>query len=176
MADTSLFGAGPRGHHLSNVVLHAATMALLSLLLWRMTGSPHRSMLAAGVVAVHPLRVESVAWIAERKDLLSAFFALLAFGAYLGWVRRRRPASYLACLALLLAGLAAKPVLVTVPVLFGVLDYWPLGRIGGPMGLGLAHAARARRRKAAVPRARPRRLGFHRARPEPGRQSPPWVG
>jgi len=129
--DCQLYGTQhPGGHHLTNVVLHAAVAILLLLVLWRMTGSLWPSAFVAAVFAVHPLRVESVAWVAERKDLLSGLFFMLTLGAYLYYVRR--PFSwlrYLLVAELFTLGLTAKPMLVTLPFVLLLLDYWPLGRM-----------------------------------------------
>jgi hypothetical protein len=134
MLDVQLYGLMPRGHHLTNVALHAANTVLL-LLLWRgLTGSLWRSALVAALFAVHPLHVESVAWIAERKDLLSTLLGLLAALAYLGHLRRPRPVAHALALCLFALALMAKPMLVTLPLLLLVLDVWPLGRLGGPAG------------------------------------------
>jgi tetratricopeptide (TPR) repeat protein len=118
------------GHHLTNVVLHAAVTMLLFLVLWRMTGRLWPSAFVAAVFAVHPLRVESVTWIAERKDLLSGLFFMLTLAAYLRYVRHpfswRR---YLLVAAMFALGLTAKPMLVTLPFVLLLLDYWPLGRM-----------------------------------------------
>jgi tetratricopeptide (TPR) repeat protein len=133
MLDRQWFGPG--AHHGVNVLLHAANAVLLLALLLRLTGAFWESALAAALFAWHPLRVESVVWISERKDVLSAFFGLLALLAYTAHARCRegarpapRGAAYgwaLACFAL---GLLAKPMLVTLPFAFLLLDYWPLGR------------------------------------------------
>ncbi len=129
--DCQLYGTQhAAGHHLTNVVLHAAVAILLLLVLWQMTGSLWPSAVVAAVFAVHPLRVESVAWIAERKDLLSGLFFMLTLGAYLHYVRH--PFSwhrYLLVAAMFALGLMAKPMLVTLPFVLLLLDYWPLGRI-----------------------------------------------
>jgi protein O-mannosyl-transferase len=133
MADCQLYGLDARGHHLTNLLLHAAVAILLLWVLWQMTGHLWPSALVAALFAVHPLRVESVAWLSERKDLLSGLFFVLTLAAYLGYVRRPHSlARYLTVFALLLAGLMSKPVLVTLPCLLLLLDYWPLGRIGRP--------------------------------------------
>jgi tetratricopeptide (TPR) repeat protein len=132
--DISLFGLGPFGHHLVNILLHGADAGLLLFLLFRLTGSVGRSSLAAALWALHPLRVESVAWIAERKDVLSVFFLLLALFAY---ERRARTGSrgwYAALVLLFAAGLLSKPTLVVFPFLLLVLDFWPLRRMGGEKG------------------------------------------
>jgi len=128
MMDVSLFGPGPGPAHLVNATLHAANAVLLFLLLRSATGSFWRSALVAALFAVHPLRVESVAWVAERKDLLSAGFALLTLLAYLRYTRRPgRAALALAALCYALA-LMAKPMPVSLPILMLLLDRWPLGR------------------------------------------------
>ncbi len=128
--DCQLYGTQhPGWHHLTNVVLHAAVAILLFLVLWQMTGSLWPSAFVAAVFAVHPLRAESVAWVAERKDLLSGLFFMLTLGAYLHYVRH--PFSwgrYLLVIAMFALGLMAKPMLVTLPFVLLLLDYWPLGR------------------------------------------------
>ncbi len=130
MVDVSVHGPdSARGFHLTNLLLHAASVILLFLLLGSLTGAFWRSALVAGLFALHPLHVESVAWIAERKDVLSQFLALLASFAYLRWARRGRRLDYLLALALLALGLMAKQMLVTLPLLWLLLDYWPLRRL-----------------------------------------------
>ena len=128
--DCQLYGTQHPGlHHLTNVVLHAAVAIALLLVLWQMTGSLWPSAFVAAVFAVHPLRVESVAWVSERKDLLSGLFFMLTLGAYLRYVRH--PFSwgrYLLVIAMFTLGLMAKPMLVTLPFVLLLLDYWPLGR------------------------------------------------
>ena len=127
-----LLGPSATFHHLTNVLLHATSAVLLFLVLWRMTDHFWPSAVVAAVFAVHPLRVESVAWVTERKDVLSGLFFVLTLAAYLRYVRR--PFSlgrYLVVLACFVAGLAAKPMAVTMPFLLALLDYWPLGRING---------------------------------------------
>ena len=128
--DCQLYGAERAGgHHLTNVALHAAVAILLFLVLWQMTGNLWPSAIVAAVFALHPLRVESVAWVAERKDLLSSLFFMLTLAAYLGYVRH--PFSrgrYLLVAASFGLGLLAKPMLVTLPFVLLLLDYWPLGR------------------------------------------------
>ena len=131
--------AARRRHHLTNVLLHAATAILLFLVLRRMTGDLWPSAFVAAVFAIHPLRVESVAWVAERKDVLSGLFFMLTLWAYVGYVRR--PFSlvrYLAVMALFALGLMAKPMLVTLPFVLLLLDYWPLGRMDGRAKLPLS--------------------------------------
>lgn len=128
MADVEIFGMAARGFHLTNILLFAVDMAMLLLLLWRMTGALAISAFAAALVALHPLRVESVAWVSERKDVLSVFFMVLAIGCHLRYARtgnRRWQALLVACFLL---GMLSKPMLVTLPILLLVLDFWPLGR------------------------------------------------
>jgi protein O-mannosyl-transferase len=129
LLDSQLYGPKPWGYHLTNVLLHAATAILLFLVLWRMTGDFWPGALAAAVFAVHPLRAEAVAWVAERKGLLSGLFFVLTLGAYLRYVRRPSAVRYLAIAILFALGLMAKPMLVTLPFVLLLLDYWPLGRM-----------------------------------------------
>lgn len=132
MADCSLFGSGPGnagGHHFVNVLLHALSVIVLFLVLRGMTGALWRSAFVATVFAIHPLHVESVAWVSERKDVLSGLFFMLALGAYARYARRpQSPARYLLVVLLFLLALLSKPVVVTLPFVFLLLDYWPLGR------------------------------------------------
>ncbi len=127
--DRNLFGPYAWGCHLMNLLLHAANAVLLFLLLWRMTGAVYRSFLVAALFALHPLHVESVAWAAERKDVLSTLFGLLAVAAYLRYVERPALPRLLLVAGALALSLAAKPMLVTLPALLLLLDYWPLGRL-----------------------------------------------
>src|SRR3972149_1432137 len=130
MLDCQLFGLAPWGPHLVNVLLHAATAILLFLVLRRMTGDLWPSVFVAAVFAVHPLRVESVAWVAERKDVLSGLFFMLTLWAYVGYVRHPfSTARYLRVMLFFALGLMAKPMLVTLPFVLLLLDYWPLGRM-----------------------------------------------
>ena len=127
--DSTLFGARPWGFHLTNFLLHTANVVLLFLVLNHMTGALWRSALVAALFAVHPLRAESVTWVSERKDVLSTFFGLLALAAYFGYVKRPGVGRYgLVALAFALS-LLAKPMLVTLPCVLLLLDYWPLGRL-----------------------------------------------
>ena len=128
MLDSELFGLRPVGYHLVNVALHAGNAVLLFLLLQLMTGARWRSAFVAACFALHPLHVESVAWITERKDVLSTFFFLLTLLAYALYVKRSQKSRYVLCLVLFSLGLMAKPMLVTVPVVLLLLDFWPLGR------------------------------------------------
>jgi tetratricopeptide (TPR) repeat protein len=138
MLDVELFGLDAGAHHLTNLALHVANALLLFGVLARMTGATGRSAFVAGLFALHPLHVESVAWVSERKDLLSTCFALLALAAWLGWARRRSGVAYAGALALFALGLMAKPMLVTLPFLLLLLDLWPLGRLATRRPLGLA--------------------------------------
>jgi len=131
MLDRELFGPRPWGFHLTNVLLHAASAALLFLLWSAWTGRTVASALVAALFALHPLRVESVAWIAERKDVLSLLLGLAALGAYGSWVKRGGASRYAAALALFAVGLAAKPMLVSLPLLLLLLDLWPFDRLRG---------------------------------------------
>jgi tetratricopeptide (TPR) repeat protein len=128
MLDIQLFGLDAGGHHLTSVLLHAANAVLLFLVLQLMTGQAAPSAFVAALFAVHPLHVESVAWVAERKDVLSAFFWMLTLWAYVGYARRPAAARYLAVLVLFALGLASKPMVVTLPFVLLLLDVWPLGR------------------------------------------------
>lgn len=135
MLDVQLFGLWAGGHHVTNVVFHGANVVLLFFFFGRATGAWGRSWLVAALFAVHPLHVESVAWVAERKDVLSTFFGLLALGAYARYAERPGAGRYALVAVWLVSGLAAKPMLVTLPCLLLVLDRWPLGRREGWMGL-----------------------------------------
>ena len=131
MLDVQLFDVDPGPHHLVNLGLHALNVVVLFLVLQRLTGAAWRSALVAGLFALHPLNVESVAWIAQRKTLLSAFFALLTIGAYAGWAEHRKVGSYVLVLLFYVLSLMAKPISVTLPFVLLLLDYWPLGRLRG---------------------------------------------
>jgi Flp pilus assembly protein TadD len=133
MADVSLFGLRPGAHHLVNLLLHMAAAVLLFTFLLRSTGAAGRSLFVAALFAVHPLHVQSVAWAAERKDVLSTLIWMLVMLAWAGYARRPSPGRYLAALGLFGLGLMAKPMLVTLPVVLLILDGWPLGRFAaGP--------------------------------------------
>ena len=152
MLDCQFYGLSPGGHHLTNILLHTATAILLFLILRQMTGALWRSAFVAAVFAIHPLRVESVAWVAERKDVLSGLFFMLTIGAYARYAQGRsrvesressvgsgslaldpRLSALDYCLVLLFfaLGLMCKPMLVTLPLVLLLLDYWPLGRVTG---------------------------------------------
>jgi hypothetical protein len=128
MLDWSIGGPGPRIFHLTNLILHLANVLLLFFILDRMTGRRRPSAVTAVLFAIHPLHVESVAWIAERKDVLSTLFMLLTLMAYAGFVERPGLVRRLAVVLLFALGLLAKPMLVTLPVLLLMLDAWPLRR------------------------------------------------
>ncbi len=129
MLDCQLFGLEAGGHHLGNVLLHGAAAILLFLVLWQMTSALWRSAFVAAVFAIHPLRVESVAWVTERKDVLSGVFCMLTLAAYVRYVRQpHTTARYLAVVVLFALGLMSKSMLVTLPFVLLLLDYWPLGR------------------------------------------------
>jgi tetratricopeptide (TPR) repeat protein len=128
--DCQFYGLNPGGHHLTNVLLHTATVIALFLVLRQMTGALWRSAFVAAVFAIHPLRVESVAWVAERKDVLSGLFFMLTMGAYVRYARRPWSLARYGWVVLLFAmGLMSKPMLVTLPVVLLLLDYWPLQRV-----------------------------------------------
>ena len=130
MLDCQLYGLNPGGHHLTSVLLHAATAILLFLVLRQMTGALWASAFVAAVFAIHPLRVESVAWVSERKDVLSGLFFMLTLAAYVRYARGTfSPGRYLMVVLCFAMGLMAKPMLVTLPFVLLLLDYWPLGRM-----------------------------------------------
>ena len=129
MLDCQLYGLKPSWHHFTNVLLHALAAVLLFVALQRMTGALWRSAFVAAVFAVHPLHVESVAWIAERKDVLSAVFFMLTLLAYFHYTRAPSIGRYLTMALVVALGLMSKPMLVTLPLVLLLLDYWPLRRI-----------------------------------------------
>jgi Flp pilus assembly protein TadD len=128
MLDCELYGPNPGRHHLTNLLLHLANTVLLFLVLARMTGALWRSFFVASVFALHPLHVESVAWIAERKDVLSTLFWMFTLWAYTRYVQQASLNRYLLALFFFALGLMSKPMLVTLPFVLLLLDYWPLGR------------------------------------------------
>jgi protein O-mannosyl-transferase len=128
MLDCQLHGLNAGWHHFTNVLLHCLAVVLLFVTLERMTGALWRSAFVSAVFAVHPLHVESVAWIAERKDVLSAFFFMLTLVAYLYYTRSPSVGRYLTVALAVVLGLISKPMLVTLPFVLLLLDYWPLGR------------------------------------------------
>ena len=140
MADVSMFGMKPAGHHATNLFFHVTNSVLLLMLLWLMTGSVWRSAMVAGLFALHPLHVESVAWVAERKDVLSTFFGILTLMAYAHYAFESKDSGlkskvwYGVALGLFALGLMSKPMLVTWPFVMLLLDFWPLGRVGLEVG------------------------------------------
>ena len=140
--DCQLFRLNAGGHHLSNILLHAVNVVLLFLMLWRATRKLGPSFFVAALFALHPINVESVAWVAERKNVLSTMFFLLTLGAYGWYALKPRWTRYLAVAALFAAGLASKPMLITLPFVLLLLDYWPLGRIQGYSELSEALAVK----------------------------------
>ena len=129
MLDCQLYGLKSSGHHFTNVLIHLANVLLLFWVLHVMTGALWRSALVAALFALHPLNVESVAWIAERKNLLSTLFWILTLWAYVWYARQPELMRYLAVLALFILGLMSKPMVVTLPFVLLLLDYWPLERL-----------------------------------------------
>ncbi len=129
MTDVSLFGLDAGWHHRVNLLFHLLNTELLFLVLWRMTGGMWQSAFVAALFGVHPLHVESVAWVSERKDVLSTLFWILTMGAYLRYVRRPGAGRYVPVAASLALGLMCKPMLVTLPFVLLLLDWWPLGRL-----------------------------------------------
>ncbi|MEO6196456.1 MAG: hypothetical protein ABIS20_25835 [Thermoanaerobaculia bacterium] len=128
--DCQLFGLDPAGHHATSLLLHLANTLLLFAVLRGMTGAVWRSAAVAALFAVHPAHVESVAWVAERKDVLSALFWILAMAAWTSYARRPSPGRYLLVALMMLLGLMAKPMVVTLPFALLLLDVWPLERRG----------------------------------------------
>ncbi len=128
MAVTQAAGLNPALHHLVNIILHAANGALLFMVLQQMTGKQWQSVVVATIFAVHPINVESVAWVSERSNVLSLMLGLLCMGSYVRYVRKPGISSYGFVAMFLAFGLMAKPILVTLPFVFLLLDYWPFGR------------------------------------------------
>ena len=131
MVVAQFYGMNPSGYHLANVVLHAIAAILLALVLWQGTGNLWPSAFVAAVFAIHPLRAESVAWITERKDVLSGVFFMLTLGAYFFYARKPGVMRYILVLVAHACGLLSKPMLVTTPAVLLLLDYWPLRRWRG---------------------------------------------
>ena len=132
MFDYQLHGLNAGGYHLTNVILHIMSVLLLFWLFNRMTGAIWRSAFIAALFAFHPLHVESVAWIAERKDVLSAFFWMLSLCLYVYYTEKPAIGRYLPVLLCFACGLMSKSMLVTLPIAMILLDYWPLGRLQLP--------------------------------------------
>ena len=138
MVDVEMYGLNPRGHHITNVIIHTVSSLLLLLLLFNCTGSLWKSSFVAALFALHPLHVESVAWIAERKDVLSAFFWFLTLCVYARYTAKRDNSRYLylLCFILFLAGLMSKPMVITLPIIMLLMDFWPLNRFRLEEGVG----------------------------------------
>jgi tetratricopeptide (TPR) repeat protein len=136
MLDVQLYGLNAGPHHMTNLLIHVLNTLLLFTLLRRITGSLGRSAVVAGLFAVHPLRVESVAWVSERKDVLSTLFWMLTVWAYTGYAAKPRLSRHVLVLLLFVLGLMAKPMVVTLPFVLLLLDYWPLGRMRLGPGFG----------------------------------------
>jgi len=158
MLDCQLYGLQPWGHHLTNVLLHTAAAIFLFLALWRLTGARWPSAFVGAVFAIHPLRVGSVAWVAERKDVLSGVFFMLTLWAYARYVRSKRPASgrYTTVLVFFALGLMCKPTLVALPFVLLLVDYWPLRRFAIPL---LGSKSRSTLNQVAVRSAEDRSVG-----------------
>lgn len=133
MLDNQLFGLNPIGYHLVNIVLHTVNTILLFLLFLLMTGARWRSAFVAACFALHPLHVESVAWITERKDVLSTLFFILTLISYVIYTKQSMRRMYILCLVVFAIGLMTKPMLVTMPVVLLLLDLWPLERFKWPL-------------------------------------------
>jgi Tfp pilus assembly protein PilF len=129
MLDCEIYGLNPLGHHITNVLIHTANTLLLFLLLSRMTGAIWRSAFVAAAFALHPIHVESVAWVAERKDMLSGLFWMLTMLAYVRYAERPNIQRYLLVPAAFVMGLVSKPMVVTLPFVLLLLDWWPLDRL-----------------------------------------------
>src|SRR5208337_4445985 len=132
LLDSQMFGMNPAGYHITNVLLHASNAVLLFLILESATGFAWRSLAVAALFALHPINVESVAWIAERKNVLSMFFFLLALAAYGWYTHRPGVGRYLTVTFAFALGLMTKPQVITLPFVLLLLDYWPLRRLGQP--------------------------------------------
>src|SRR6266550_1433910 len=153
MLDCQLYGLQAGWHHFTNVLLHTVAVLLLFLVLNQMTGAFWQSAFVASLFAIHPLHVESVAWVSERKDVLSAVFFMLTLGAYVRYVRKPSVGRYLTVALFFALGLMSKPMLVTLPFVLLLLDYWPLGRIrsqAAEVSLPAAASAKAGGRKSPI--------------------------
>ena len=136
MLDVTLFGLNPAGHHQVNVLFHLLNTLLLFFIFRWMTDAPWPSFFLAALFGVHPINVESVVWVAERKNVLSTFFWMLTTLGYIYYTKRPRAMRYLLVAIMLTAGLLAKPMLVTLPFVFLLLDHWPLERTAITAGQG----------------------------------------
>lgn len=129
MLDVELFGLNAGMHHVTNLLFHIANSILVFFLFRRMTGAMWRSAFVASIFAIHPLHVESVAWIAERKDVLCTFFWMLTMLAYVHYTKKNGLGAYILVIVFFMLGLMSKPMIVTLPLILLFLDYWPLGRL-----------------------------------------------
>ena len=129
MLDVQLFGSNAGRHHLTRIFIHSLSSVLLFALLRYTTNARWRSAFVAGLFAIHPIHVESVVWITERKGVLSTFFWILTMWAYVGYARQRSTVRYAAVLVLFACGLMSKPMVVTLPFVLLLFDLWPLGRL-----------------------------------------------
>jgi tetratricopeptide (TPR) repeat protein len=155
MIDCQVYGLRPGGHHFTNVVLHNVAAVLLFLALSRMTGYFWRSAFVAAIFAIHPMRVESVAWVAERKDELSGVFFALTLDAYVRYARAPGIRRYVAMSILLVCGLMSKATFVTVPLVLLLLDYWPLGRWQGAGSEEQGGNSKTQSHRAAISTSQP---------------------
>ncbi|MGO9114129.1 MAG: tetratricopeptide repeat protein [Thermoguttaceae bacterium] len=155
MLDVQLYGLNAGGHHVTNIIFHVCNTLLLFWLLRRMTGRSWCSAAVAALFAVHPMHVESVVWVAERKDVLSTFLGLLTLLAYVRYAKSPSVSRYIPVFVLLALGLLAKPMLITFPCVCLLLDYWPLGRL--KLAGDANSAQRAPAERPAVPRRRAKR-------------------
>ena len=144
MLDVQFFGMSPGFHHFTNLLIHALNTILLFILFKNMTGAVWRSAAVAALFALHPLHVESVAWISERKDVLSTFFWMLTMVGYIWYVQKRNIRRYLIVVTFYILGLMSKPMLVTLPFVLLLLDFWPLNRIERLSGSSDIHSYMAR--------------------------------
>ena len=136
MLDVELFGLNPAGHHAVSLLLHAANTVIFFLFLNKLTGSRNSSAVAALLFAIHPLRVETVAWVADRKDLLAMLFALLSLEAYRRFAQNPNVLRYASTALFFLLALLSKPVMVVLPFVFLLIDFWPLNRLEGARAAG----------------------------------------
>lgn len=142
--DYELFGTNPAGHHYVNVLLHALNVMLLFWMLWRATGATWPSWMVAALFAIHPINVESVVWVAELKSVLSMTFLLFALLSYGWYARKPAPGRYLVTLAMFACGLMAKPMVISLPFLLLLWDYWPLRRVDGAQAVSADAAHNSR--------------------------------
>ena len=159
MLDCEIFGLKAGGHHFTNVFLHTLAVLLLFFVLRRMTGNVWRSAFVAALFAIHPLHVESVAWIAERKDVLSAVFFMFTLAAYASYVRQPSVGRYVMMSILFACGLMSKSMLVSVPLVLLLLDYWPLGRVQPPARRDLRPGGRSELKRRQTSEVRRQKSG-----------------